>query len=55
MKTYHVHISEILGLTISVEAEDSYEAVEKVEEMCCNGEINLDASNFVDRSVEVIY
>ena len=54
MKKYVVHITEILGRNIIIEAEDEIEANSVAEELCSDGTVNLDFADFVDRNVETI-
>ena len=51
---YKVNVKEILSRTITVEAEDSFEAEEKVADMVRNSEIILDAEDFTDREITII-
>lgn len=51
---YKVNIKEILSRTITVEAEDAFEAEEKVADMVRNSEIILDAEDFTDREITII-
>lgn len=51
---YKVNVKEILSRTITVKAEDAFEAEEKVADMIRNSEIILDADDFVDREISVI-
>lgn len=45
---YKVTINEWLGRTITVEAEDDYEAYRKAKHLWLTEEIVLDADDFVD-------
>lgn len=51
---FKVHISEVIGRTVVIFAEDQDEAYETAEELCNAEIINLDGSDFVSRTVEVI-
>lgn len=51
---YKVNVKEILSRTITVEAEDAFEAEEKVADMVRNSEIILDADDFIDREITII-
>lgn len=53
-KMFKVHISEVIGKTVVIFAEDQVEAYETAEELCNAGIINLDGSDFGSRTVEVI-
>lgn len=53
-KMFKVHISEVIGRTVVIFAEDQDEAYETAEELCNAEIINLDGSDFVSRTVEVI-
>lgn len=54
-KKYVVHVTEIYGRDVCVDAYDECEAEEIVEAMCCNDEVNLNTLDFADRRVEAIY
>lgn len=54
MKKYVVSVEEMLSRAVVVEAEDVYDAEDKVEEMCNNGIINLTAEDFADRNVNFV-
>ena len=49
-----VEITEVLQKTIEVEAESKSEAINKAKEQYYNGEVELDASDFVDTEFEII-
>ena len=53
-KKFVVHISEILGRNIIIEAHDDYEAKEIAEFLCNDGTINLDCEDFGDRKIETV-
>lgn len=53
-KLFKVHISEVIGRTVIINAEDKYEAVEAAEELCNDGVINLDGNDFASRTVDVL-
>lgn len=48
MKTYYISVTETLNRIVEVHAEDSSEALQKVEDAYYNGEIVLDSEDFVD-------
>jgi hypothetical protein len=48
MKEFTVYIAETLSRAITLEAEDEFEAFDKVIEQYYNSEIILDADDFVD-------
>ena len=54
MKKFDVVISEYLEKTISVEAENEYEALKLAEQTWKNGEIVLDSSNFTGVEFDVV-
>lgn len=50
---FAIRIEEVIGKTIIVEAEDVYEAIEKVEDACNNEDILIDSiDDFVERNVK---
>lgn len=51
---YVVHITEILGRNIIVDAEDPAEAEEIAENLCNNGTVDLGMADWGDRKVEYI-
>lgn len=51
---YVVHITELLGRDVIVDAEDRAEAEEIVEDLCCNGSIELDMDDWGERTVEAV-
>lgn len=51
---FKVHISEVLGRTVVIYAEDKDEAYEIAEELCNAGTIDLNGSDFGSRTVEVL-
>lgn len=53
-KPYRVVVKEVLQREVEVFADDLWDAIEKVEELCNNGTINLDAEDFTDRSTECL-
>ena len=54
MKKFDVVISEYLEKTISVEAENEYEALKLAEQTWKNGEVILDSSNFTGVEFDVV-
>ena len=53
MKKYTIEITESLTRLVSIEAEDEYKAERTVREKYKNGEIDLDADDFVDYEIHV--
>ena len=51
---FKVHISEVVGRTVVIIAEDQHEAYQTAEELCNSGIINLDGSDFDSRTVAII-
>lgn len=49
-----VEITEVLQKTIEVEAESKSEAINKAKEQYYNGEVELDASDFINTEFEII-
>lgn len=54
MKKFDIVISEYLEKTISVEAENEYEALKLAEQTWKNGEVVLDSSNFTGVEFDVV-
>lgn len=52
-KRYKVEVSEILTQIVEIEADSEAEAVELVEKQYSNGDIVLDASNFLDNEIKI--
>lgn len=52
---YKIQVTETLRRTVEVEADNEEEAMETVEEMCNDGDIELDAEDFESRDVELLY
>lgn len=52
MKTFYISVTETLNRVVSVQAEDLDEAIEKVENACNDGTVDLNAEDFVVREVE---
>lgn len=48
MKTFYISVTETLKRIVEVHAEDSSEALQKVEDAYYNEEIVLDSDDFVD-------
>ena len=48
MKTFYISVTETLKRIVEVHAEDSSEALQKVEDAYYNEEIVLDSEDFVD-------
>ena len=53
MKKYTIEIIETLIRLVSIEAEDEFEAERIVREKYKNGEIVLDADDFVDYEIHI--
>lgn len=53
MKEFYITITEKLERTIIVEAPDEETAIEKAEELCDIGTVELDSMDFVGREVRV--
>lgn len=53
MKEFYITITEKLERTIIVEASDEEQAIEKAEELCDVGTVELDSMDFVEREVHV--
>ena len=53
MKEIYVTITEKLERTIIIEAPDEETAIEKAEELCDVGTVELDSMDFVGREVHV--
>ena len=49
MKTYYISVTETLKRIVEVHAEDSSEALQKVEDAYYNEEIVLDSDDFFER------
>ena len=54
MAKFVVHITEVLGRNVIIEAEDPAEAEESAEELCNSEVINLGMADWSSRSVEYI-
>jgi hypothetical protein len=54
MKTYQVEVLENLVRIIDIEADNSSDALKKVEEMYKNGEIILDSDDYVSTEINII-
>ena len=54
MKSYKVKITEILRRTVTVEARDYDDAINKVREAWRRSEIVLDADDFIKAGFEVV-
>lgn len=53
MKEIYITITETLERTIIVEAHDEEQAVERAEELCNAGTVELDSMDFVGREIKV--
>ena len=52
-QTYKVTVTETLQRTITVNAEDELDAVQKVQDMYNNGEIVLDSEDHINTDIDV--
>lgn len=52
MKTFYISVTETLNRIVEVQAESSDEAIEKVEDACNDGMVELDWKDFVDRDIQ---
>ena len=53
MKKYRIEITETLSRTIETDAESEEVAVEKVRQLYRNGDIILDASDYIETEISV--
>jgi len=53
MEKFYITITETLERTIIVEAPDEEQAIEKAEELCDAGTVELDSMDFVEREIKV--
>ena len=51
MKTFEIIVQELLSRTISVQAQNIEEAIEKVNQMYRKTEIVLDAEDFLQKEI----
>ncbi len=51
METFKIIVQELLSRTISVQAQNMEEAIEKVSQMYRNTEIVLDAEDFIENEI----
>ena len=51
---YKVEITEYLQRTISIEADNEDDALDKIEEAYCNEKIVLSADDFIDKEIKVL-
>ncbi|WP_297975256.1 DpnD/PcfM family protein [uncultured Capnocytophaga sp.] len=51
METFKIIIQELLSRTVSVQAQNIEEAIEKVNQMYKNAEIVLDAEDFEEKEI----
>ena len=54
MKTYEVVVTETLQRTITINADNEGEALDKVQEMYDNEDIVLSADDYQDTEIEVV-
>lgn len=52
--TYNMMITEYLRKSVRVEAEDAYEAYQKVEDLLNSEQVILSADDFCDRDIETM-
>ena len=60
MKTFYISVTETLNRIVEVHAEDKYEAIQKVSDAYCDGQVALDSDDYVevdvsDETEETIY
>ncbi|MBO7569743.1 MAG: DpnD/PcfM family protein [Bacteroidaceae bacterium] len=53
MKKYRIVVTEILSRIVETEAESEQDAVETVRQMYRNGDIILDASDYIETEISV--
>ena len=51
-KTFYISITETLNRIVEIQAEDKYEAIQKVSDAYYAGDIILDSEDFVDTEFE---
>lgn len=51
-KTFYISITKTLNRIVEVQAEDKYEAIQKVSDAYYAGDIVLDSEDFVDTEFE---
>lgn len=51
-KTFYISITETLNKIVEVQANDEYEAIQKVSDAYYNDEFELDHNDFVDTEFE---
>lgn len=51
-KTFYISITKTLNKIVEVQAEDEYEAIQKVSDAYYNDEFELDDNDFVDTEFE---
>lgn len=47
MKTFYITITETFNRIVEVHAEDKHEAIQKVTDAYCDGQVVLDSDDFV--------
>ena len=52
MKTFYISVTETLNKIVEVQANDEYEAIQKVSDAYYNDEFELDDNDFVDTEFE---
>lgn len=48
IKTFYISVTETLKKTVEVHAEDKYEAIQKVSDAYCDGQVVLDSDDYVE-------
>ena len=48
LKTFYISVTETLKKTVEVHAEDKYEAIQKVSDAYCDGQVVLDSDDYVE-------
>lgn len=48
LKTFYISVTETLKKTVEVHAEDKYEAIQKVTDAYCDGQVVLDSDDYVE-------
>ena len=48
LKTFYISVTETLNRIVEVHAEDKYEAIQKVSDAYCDGQVVLDSDDYVE-------
>ena len=48
LKTFYISVTETLNKIVEVHAEDKYEAIQKVSDAYCDGQVVLDSDDYVE-------